>query len=96
MLLTTISKVKGRLNPDLEVMGILPTFYDKRTRHSQEVAEQLRERYGKNVIDIPIPATIKFADTTTAGESILTYSSASPAAGAYRRLAREVHNGKAN
>ena len=95
-LLNTISKVKGRLNPDLEVMGILPTFYDRRTRHSKEVAEQLREHYGDTVIDIPIPATIKFADTTTAGESILTFAGSSAAADAYRRLAKEVLNGKAN
>jgi len=95
-LLNTISKVKVRLNPALEVMGILPTFYDKRTRHSREVADQLREHYGEKVIDIPIPATIKFADTTTAGESILTYSSRSTAANAYRQLARKVLNGKAN
>ncbi len=95
-LLTTISKVKGRLNPGLDVLGILPTFYDRRTRHSREVAEQLREHYGDKVINIPIPATIKFADTTTAGESILTYSSSSPAANAYRKLAREVLNGKAS
>jgi chromosome partitioning protein len=95
-LLNTISKVKGRLNPELDVMGILPTFYDKRTRHSKEVAEQMKEHYGEKVIDIPIPATIKFADTTTAGESILTFANSSPAANAYRRLAKEVLNGKAN
>lgn len=94
MLLTTIAKVKTRLNPGLEILGILPTFYDKRTRHSREVMQQLKEYYGEKVIDIPIPATIKFADTTTAGESILTYSNASAAAAAYRELAREVHNGK--
>ncbi|MEE8372385.1 MAG: ParA family protein [Dehalococcoidia bacterium] len=94
MLLTTIAKVKTRLNPGLEILGILPTFYDKRTRHSREVMQQLKEYYGEKVIDIPIPATIKFADTTTAGESILTYSNASPAAAAYRKLAKEVHNGK--
>ncbi|MDY6893217.1 MAG: AAA family ATPase [Chloroflexota bacterium] len=96
LLLNTITKVKDRLNPSLEITGILPTFYDRRTRHSQEVGEQLREHYGEKVIDIPIPATIKFADTTTAGESILTFSSSSPAAAAYRKLAREVHNGKTN
>ena len=94
LLLNTISKVKGRLNPGLEVMGILPTFYDKRTRHSREVAEQLREHYGDKVINIPIPSTIKFADTTTAGESILTYAPSSAAAVAYRKLARQVHNGR--
>jgi len=94
MLLNTIAKVKSRLNPELEIMGILPTFYDRRTRHSKEVMQQLKEYYGDQVIDIPIPSTIKFADTTTAGESILTYSGSSPAAAAYRKLAREVSNGK--
>ncbi|MEE8471472.1 MAG: ParA family protein, partial [Dehalococcoidia bacterium] len=94
MLLTTITKVKTRLNPTLEILGILPTFYDRRTRHSQEVLQQLKEFYGEKVIDIPIPSTIKFADTTLAGESILTYSGSSPGANAYRKLAREVHNGK--
>ncbi|MBE0479724.1 MAG: ParA family protein [Dehalococcoidia bacterium] len=94
LLLTTISKVKIRLNPGLEVLGILPTFYDARTRHSREVVEQLKEHYGEKVIEIPIPSTIKFADTTTAGESILTFSSASAAAASYRKLAREVHNGQ--
>ena len=94
MLLTTIDKVKTRLNPDLDILGILPTFYDRRTRHSKEVVQQLKDFYGEKVIDIPIPSTIKFADTTTAGESILTYSGSSPAATAYRKLAREVHNGK--
>jgi len=96
MLLTTIAKVKTRLNPELDIMGILPTFFDRRTKHSQEVMQQLKEYYGDKVIDIPIPSTIKFADTTTAGESILTYSSTSPAATAYRKLAREVMNGKKN
>ena len=96
LLLNTIDKVKARVNPNLEVMGILPTFFDKRTRHSKEVVEQLQEHYREKVINIPIPATIKFADTTTAGESILTFSSSSAAAAAYRRLAREVHNGKTN
>jgi len=94
LLLTTISKVKERLNPSLEVMGILPTFYDKRTRHSREVADQLKAHYGDKVINIPIPSTIKFADSTTAGDSILNYSNSSPAAAAYRKLAREVQNGK--
>ncbi len=94
MLLTTIAKVKTRLNPSLDIMGILPTYFDKRTRHSREVMQQLKEFYGEKVIDIPIPSTIKFADTTTAGESILTYAASSPAAAAYRKLAKEVRNGK--
>ncbi len=93
MLFNTITKVKTRLNPELEIMGVLPTFYDRRTRHSREVIQHLKEFYGDKVIDIPIPSTIKFADTTTAGESILTYSGSSPAAAAYRKLASEVQNG---
>lgn len=94
LLLNTISKVKVRLNPNLEILGILPIFYDKRTRHSMEVAQQLVEHYGDKVINTLIPTTIKFADSTTAGQSILTFSSSSAAATAFRDLAKEVHNGK--
>jgi len=96
LLLATIDKVKARVNPGLEILGILATFYNGRTRHAREVVEQLREHHGQRVFTIAIPATIKFADTTTAGESILTFSKSSPAAAAYRELAREVHDAKKN
>ena len=94
LLLQTIAKVRARLNPEIEILGILPTFYDRRTRHAREVVAELEHRYGNHLIKVNIPTTIKFADATTAGESILTFSKSSPAAMAYGELVREVHNAK--
>ncbi|HEX77236.1 MAG TPA: ParA family protein [Dehalococcoidia bacterium] len=94
LLLATIAKVKDRLNPGLGVLGMLPTFFDGRTRHAREVVEELRRLYGEMVVGITVPTTIKFADTSTAAESILSFSSSSPGAQAYRQLAKEVRDGE--
>ena len=90
LLTDTISKVQDRLNPDLEVMGILGTMYDARTLHSREVLERVVQAFGDDVFHTVIRRTIKFPETTVAGEPITTYASASPGADAYRQLAREV------
>ncbi|GAA4888848.1 ParA family protein [Tessaracoccus lubricantis] len=90
LLTDTISKVQDRLNPDLSVMGILGTMYDARTLHSREVLERVVQAFGDEVFHTVIRRTIKFPETTVAGEPITTYASASPGADAYRQLAREV------
>ncbi len=90
LLTDTISKVQDRLNPDLGVLGILGTMYDARTLHSREVLERVVQAFGDDVFHTVIRRTIKFPETTVAGEPITTYASASPGADAYRQLAREV------
>lgn len=90
LLFKTVEKVRARLNPKLKITGILPTMYDARTTHAREVLEELRETYGKQVFNTAIPHTIKLADSTMAGESILSFHQQSPAAAAYRALAEEV------
>lgn len=90
LLTDTIAKVQDRLNPELEVMGILGTMYDARTLHSREVLERVVQAFGDDVFHTVIRRTIKFPETTVAGEPITTYASASPGADAYRQLAREV------
>lgn len=90
LLTDTISKVQDRLNPDLEVVGILGTMYDARTLHSREVLERVVQAFGDDVFHTVIRRTIKFPETTVAGEPITTYATASPGADAYRQLAREV------
>lgn len=90
LLTDTISKVQDRLNPELEVMGILGTMYDARTLHSREVLERVVQAFGDDVFHTVIRRTIKFPETTVAGEPITTYATASPGADAYRQLAREV------
>jgi chromosome partitioning protein len=90
LLKTTIDKVRERLNPKLEVDGVLGTMYDGRTLHSREVMERLVQAWGDTVFHTVIRRTVKFSDSTVAGEPITSYASSSPGAEAYRQLAKEV------
>ncbi len=90
LLTDTISKVQERLNPDLGVLGILGTMFDGRTLHSREVLERVVQAFGEDVFHTVIRRTVKFPETTVAGEPITTYASSSAGAEAYRTLAREV------
>jgi chromosome partitioning protein len=90
LLKTTIDKVRERLNPDLEIDGLLGTMYDGRTLHGREVMERLVQAWGDTVFHTVIRRTVKFSDSTVAGEPITAYASSSTAAGAYRQLAKEV------
>ena len=90
LLKSTIDKVQDRLNPKLHIDGLLGTMYDGRTLHSREVMERLVQAWGKTVFHTVIRRTVKFSDSTVAGEPITTYASTSPGADSYRQLAREV------
>jgi chromosome partitioning protein len=90
MLTDTINKVQERLNPKLQLVGILGTMYDGRTLHNREVLERVVEAFGDKVFHVAIRRTVKFPETTVAGEPITTYASDSAAALQYRQLAREV------
>lgn len=90
LLTDTINKVQDRLNPDLEMLGILATMFDGRTLHAREVLERVLEAFGDLVFHTVIKRTVKFPETTVAGEPITSYASSSVGADAYRQLAREV------
>jgi chromosome partitioning protein len=90
LLMDTIDKVRERLNPDLRLEGILATMYDGRTLHSREVYARVLEAFGDKVYDTVISRTVRFPETTVAGEPITTWASSSAGATAYRNLAREV------
>jgi chromosome partitioning protein len=90
LLIQTIEKVQERLNPSLELEGLLATMYDSRTLHSREVLARVVEAFGDKVFHAVINRTVRFPETTVVGESILSYASSSPAAAAYRELAKEV------
>jgi chromosome partitioning protein len=90
LLTDTIAKVTDRLNPRLEILGILGTMYDPRTLHNKEVLERVVQAFGDRVFHTVIRRTVKFPETTVAGEPITTYATTSPGATAYRNLAREV------
>ena len=90
LLKTTIDKVRERLNPKLTIDGVLGTMYDGRTLHGREVMERLVQAWGDTVFHTVIRRTVKFSDSTVAGEPITTYAGDSAGAEAYRQLAREV------
>jgi chromosome partitioning protein len=90
LLKTTIDKVQERLNPRLTVDGVLGTMFDGRTLHSREVMQRLVEAWGDKVFHTVIRRTIKFSDSTVAGEPITQYASTSAGAESYRQLAKEV------
>jgi chromosome partitioning protein len=90
LLVETIEKVKDRLNPRLEIDGILATMYDGRTLHSREVVARVVEAFGDRVFHTVIGRTVKFPDDSVAAEPITTYAPAHSGADAYRQLAREL------
>ena len=89
----TLSMIRENLNPNVEIEGILPTMYDKRTLHSREAVEILQENFGELVFDTKIRKTVRYAEAPVKGISVLKYDPSGNAAEAYRRLAKEVLNG---
>lgn len=86
-LLDTVADVQRILNPDLVVLGILPTLFDGRSNHARDVLTDVGERYGIPVLDPPIPRTVRFAEAPAVGRSILATARGSKGAKAYREVA---------
>jgi chromosome partitioning protein len=89
----TLSMIRENLNPHVEIEGILPTMYDKRTLHSREAVEILQENFGELVFNTRIRKTVRYAEAPVKGTSVLKYDPSGKAAEAYRKLAKEVLNG---
>jgi chromosome partitioning protein len=90
LLMDTIAKVQQRINPDLEIEGVLATRYDARTVHGREILDRLVEGFGEKLFHTVIGRTVRFPETTVEGLPITSYAPTSPGAKAYRQLAREV------
>jgi chromosome partitioning protein len=89
----TLSMIRENLNPDVRIIGILPTMFDGRTLHSKEAVEILTENFGPLVFNTRIRKTVRYAEAPVKGSSVLKYDPRGPAADAYRDLAKEVLNG---
>ncbi len=86
----TIDIVKRRINRDLKVLGILPTFLDKRTKISKEVLEGVREYFKERVFQTSIHSNVKLTEAPSAGEPVVAYDTDSTGASDYRAFTREV------
>jgi chromosome partitioning protein len=92
LLLRTIRRVQARLNPRLTVFGILGTMYQTGTRHADEVLTQARSLFGEHVFDFYVKKSIRFAEASALGQSILEYAPSHEGAAAYRTLAEVLRN----
>lgn len=89
-------KVQGQVNSRLKVIGLLPTMFDKRTRHARETLEQLKAEFEPKirVLDHVVYRSIRFAESAASGESIFAYASNVSGAESYRELAKDMIRGE--
>jgi chromosome partitioning protein len=89
----TVEDIRHFTNPNLEILGLLPTMYDGRSRHAREVLDDVGLRYRLEVLEPPVRKSIRFAEASREGRSILAYAPHHPGAEAYRKIARYIHEG---
>ena len=89
-LLESMKRVKSRLNPTLDIYGILLTMYDSRTTLSKQVVDEVREYFGRLVFPTPIPRTVKLSEAPSFGQPITQYDPKGRGALSYIELAKEV------
>ena len=89
-LIHTINLVKERLNPELEMEGVVFTMYDTRTNLSAQVVDNVKENLEERVFDTLIPRNIRLAEAPSYGQPITAYEPKSAGAESYRKLAEEV------
>lgn len=91
LLLNTVESVKSSPNPNLEILGLIPTFHEGNTVHCSEVIDQLRKSFSdKFKLFDPVNKSVKFKEAPVSGQSILTYSPTTPGAKIYQKIAKEV------
>jgi chromosome partitioning protein len=93
-LLLTLDIIRRRFDHTLEVLGVLLTFMESRTRLSRQVEQQMRDLFGDLVFDTVIHRNVTLAEAPSAGESALTYAPRCKGASEYKALAREIGNGR--
>lgn len=94
--LRTVADVQQITNPNLRLLGALPTLYDARTTHSRDVLFDVADRYDLPVLAPPIPRTVRFAEASASGSSVLS-GRKNKGAIAYRDLANSLlHHWKSN
>ena len=89
-LLDSMKRVKSRLNPSLDIYGVLLTMSDNRTTLSRQVSDEVRRFFGKIVFETSIPRTVKLSEAPSFGQPITQYDPTGKGAQSYIDLAKEV------
>lgn len=90
LLLHTVSLIQEHLNQNLKLTTIVLTMFDGRTRLANDVADEIRKHYPKELIDVPIPRAVRVSEAPSYGQTVMTYDPGSNGAEAYARVAREI------
>lgn len=89
-LMRTVELVRGSLNPDLEIQGVVLTMYDNRNRLSEQVAQDVRRHFGDKVYQTIIPRNVRVSEAPSHGKPVLIYDHNCAGSMAYMRLASEL------
>jgi chromosome partitioning protein len=89
-LMETIELIRATLNPRLELLGMLMTMYDPRTRLSSQVVEEVRRHFPQRTFDTVIPRSVRLSEAPSFGKPVLEYEPTSRGASAYADLAQEL------
>lgn len=89
-LLESMNMVKKRMNPELEIFGVVMTMFDSRTSLSKQVVEEVESYFGKKMFNTVIPRNVKIAEAPSYGRPVCMYAPISKGASAYAKLAKEV------
>ena len=89
-LLRTVDLVRGSLNPNLEIQGVVLTMYDRRNSLSEQVARDVRGHFGETVYNTVIPRNVRVSEAPSYGKPVLVYDLKCMGSQAYLKLAREV------
>jgi chromosome partitioning protein len=92
LLLETLGEVQKRLNPKISLTTIVLTMFDGRTRLANDVADNVKKHFPKQLINIPIPRAVRVSEAPSYGQTVMTYDASSPGAIAYMSVAREIAN----
>jgi chromosome partitioning protein len=90
LLLDAIKRVQARLNPELDLTGILTTMYSTGTIHASEVLREIRSAFGDKVFDVVIYKSIRFPEASVASQAIVDYARKHKGAIAYRKVAQQL------
>ena len=90
LLVSTLGKVQRALNATVHISTILLTMFDSRTRLANDVANDVRAHFPRELIDIPIPRAVRISEAPSFRQTVMTYDASSPGAVAYMQVAREI------
>lgn len=93
-LIDVVARVQRRLNPKLDLLGIVPTMYNPRRSHSRAVLDKVRATYPNKVTNVIVKESVRFAEAPEQRRTIFEIDGSSEGATAYRQLAEEILNGK--